>query len=101
MFYYCIVRVLCPQENGNNKKMKNKQTFIRPALLLTTLLLLTAAPAEARKKENRKSGKTENIAEKTDSTRNNRKKYLTPAEIILEELERENRSASAGSSVSQ
>ena len=75
MFYYCIVRVLCPQENGNNKKMKNKQTFIRPALLLTTLLLLTAAPAEARKKENRKSGKTENIAEKTDSTRNNRKKY--------------------------
>ena len=49
MFYYCIVRVLCPQENGNNKKMKNKQTFIRPALLLTTLLLLTAAPAEARK----------------------------------------------------
>ena len=58
--------------------MRDTRGFIRPLLVLTALLLLTA-PAEARKRQPRKSKRSEAIAQPGDTTQNK----MSPYEKIL------------------
>ena len=55
--------------------MKNTRGCIRAAIALSMLFLLAAMPVEARKRPSRKTKKSEEIAEKSDSTQKQKKAY--------------------------